>query len=120
MGTDLGWRSRLPRVEPLCSLKVARASKIAGRQFSAAARRKPTGLLVCQNGCAEMHRGGPYRLPPRRAPFGRRAAQPPPGASAPTLTALGPHWRASRGCTHSRLLGEEKSCETRGWWLEPQ
>src|SRR3954471_18727321 len=28
-------------------------------------------------------------LPPRRAPFGRRAVQPPPGA--PTLTALDPH-----------------------------
>src|SRR6188768_3940653 len=91
MGTDLGWRSRLPRVDPLCSLKVARASKIAGRQFSAAARRKPTGLLVCKNGCAQMHRGGPYWLPPRRAPFGRRAGQPSEGA--PTGTARSPRAR---------------------------
>src|SRR6187455_1460872 len=65
--------------------QVARASKIAGRQFSAAARRKPTGLNICKNGCAEMQHGGPYWLPPRRAPFGRRAVQPPP--DAPTLTA---------------------------------
>src|SRR6187455_2144680 len=92
IGDRLGWRSRLPRVDPLCSLKVARASKIAGRQFSAAARRKPTGLLVCQNGCADVHRGGPYWLPPRRAPFGRRAGQPSEGA--PTGTALAP--RASQ------------------------
>ena len=43
-------RWRLAVAEPLCSLKVARASKIAGRQFSAAARRKPTGLNVCKIG----------------------------------------------------------------------
>src|SRR5690349_24343641 len=51
----------------------------------AAARRKPTGLNICRNGCAEMHRGGPYWLPPRRAPFGRKEIQPParvPPASA--------------------------------------
>ncbi len=35
-----------------------------------------------------MHRGGPYWLPPRRAPFGRRAGQPSKGA--PTDTALSP------------------------------
>ena len=39
-----------------------------------------------------MHRGGPYWLPPRRAPFGRRAGQPSEGA--PTGTALTP--RASQ------------------------
>src|SRR3954465_3504557 len=42
MGT--GWgraRWRLAVAEPLCSLNGARASKIAGRQFSAFARRKP-------------------------------------------------------------------------------
>src|SRR6478752_3026082 len=53
--------------------------------FLALARRKPTGLNVCKNGCAEMHRGGPYWLPPRRAPFGRRAGQ--PSEDAPTGTA---------------------------------
>ena len=35
-----------------------------------------------------MHRGGPYWLPPRRAPFGRRAGQPSEGA--PTRTARSP------------------------------
>ncbi len=55
-----GWRPRLPRVDPLCSLKVARASKISGRKFSAVARRKPAGLNVCRNGCAEMQCGGPH------------------------------------------------------------
>ncbi len=48
-----GAETRLPRVDPLCSLKVARASKISGRKFSAVARRKPTGLIVCRNGCAD-------------------------------------------------------------------
>src|SRR4051812_26632031 len=54
-----------------------------------------------------MHRGGPRLLPPRRAPFGRRTDQPPPGA--PTLTApiTDPHSRTSVGCTHLRLLREE-------------
>jgi hypothetical protein len=59
--------------------------------FPAAARRKPTGLNVCRNGCAERHRGGPYWLPPRRAPFGRRAGQPSEGA--PTGTARSPRAR---------------------------
>src|SRR6188768_1005518 len=121
MGTDLGWRTRLPRVDPLCSLKVARASKIAGRQFSAAARRKPTGLNVCRNGCADMHRGGPYWLPPRRAPFGRRAGQPSEGAptdtarsprasqrSSPHLSRLGEESRAPRGSARTRTL---ESCD---------
>src|SRR6186997_1670695 len=59
--------------------------------FLAAARRKPTGLNVCRNDCAGMHRGGPYWLPPRRAPFGRRAGQPSEGA--PTGTARSPRAR---------------------------
>ena len=116
-GDRLGRRTRLPRVDPLCSLKVARASKIAGRQFSAAARRKPTGLLVCKNGCAGMHRGGPYWLPPRRAPFGRRAGQPSEGAptgtarlrvlasaAGPHLPLLGEESRASKGSARTRTL----------------
>src|SRR6187397_1655689 len=82
--------------------QVARASKIAGRQFSAAARRKPTGLNVCKNGCAEMHYGGPYWLPPRRAPFGRKenppqAGVPPDSASPRSLVTVGEESRASMG-----------------------
>src|SRR6186713_727206 len=38
-----------------------------------------------------MHRGGPYWLPPRRAPFGRSAGQPSEGA--PTGAALTPRAR---------------------------
>ena len=83
---------RLPTADSLCSLKVARASKISGRKFSAAARRKPTGLLVCRNGCAEMHRGGPYGLPPRRAPFGRKESQ--PWAGVPPDAVLSPFARS--------------------------
>ena len=101
-----GWRPRLPRVDSLCSLKVARASKISGRKFSAVARRKRTGLNVCRNGCAEMQCGGRQWLPPRRAPFGRRAGQPSEGA--PTRQRTVPVcWRA-RTARHLPLLGEER------------
>src|SRR3954468_14162430 len=90
-GDVLGLALRLPTADSLCSLKVARASKISGRKFSAGARRKPTGLDVCRNGCAERHRGGPQWLPPRRAPFGRKESQPwtgvPPEVVRPRLPA---------------------------------
>jgi len=86
-----GLALRLPTADSLCSLKVARASKISGRKFSAVARRKPTGLDVCRNGCAEMHRGGPYGLPPRRAPFGRKESQ--PWAGVPPEAVLSPFAR---------------------------
>ncbi len=80
---------RLPTADSLCSLKVARASKISGRKFSAAARRKPARLDVCRNGCAERQRGGAQWLSPRRAPFGRKASPPwagvPPDAVRPRL-----------------------------------
>ena len=99
-GDVLGWALRLPTADSLCSLKVARASKISRRKFSAVARRKPTGLDVCRNGCAEMHRGGPYWLPPRRAPFGRKenppqAGVPPDSASPRSLVTVGEEARDS-------------------------
>ncbi len=67
------------------------------------------GPDICRNGCAEMQCGGPYWLPPRRAPFGRRAGQPSKGA--PTGTALSP--RAGNAARpHLPLLGKE--CATPG------
>ncbi len=39
---------RLPTADSLCSLKVARASKISGRKFSAAARRKRTAFRFAE------------------------------------------------------------------------
>ena len=39
---------RLPTADSLCSLKVARASKISGRKFSAAARRKRTAFTSAE------------------------------------------------------------------------
>ena len=108
----LGLAERLPRVDSLCSLKVARASKIAGRQFSAAARRKPTGLNVCRNGCAEMHRGGPYwaSSSPRSIRSQRESAVggvPPTGAarSPPCQPAPpGPQLRSAAGRSQSRMF----------------
>ena len=87
--------------------QVARASKIAGRQFSAAARQKPTGLNVCRNGCADVHRGGPYWLPPRRAPFGRKenppqAGVPPDSASPRSLVTVCEEARAPDGVPRGR------------------
>src|SRR6186713_3225755 len=71
--------------------------------FLAAARRKPTGLNVCKNGCAEMHYGGPYWLPPRRAPFGCKenppqAGVPPDSASPRSLVTVCEEARASMAC----------------------
>ncbi len=87
-GTGLRLAERLPTADSLCSLKVARASKISGRKFSAAARRKRTALRS-----AESVRGDATRrrsaLPPRRAPFGRKESPPwagvPPDAVCPRL-----------------------------------
>ena len=80
---------RLPTADSLCSLKVARASRISGRKFSAAARQNPARLHVCRNGCAEMHRDGAQWIFPRRAPFGRKESPPwtgvPPEAVCPRL-----------------------------------
>jgi len=95
---------RLPTADSLCSLKVARASKISGRKFSAAARRKPTGLLVCRIGRAEMHRGGPYWLPPRRAPFGRKESQPWAGVPPAVVRPRWPEDRPARLRRHGPQL----------------
>ena len=46
--------------------------------------------------------------------FSHRQAPAPPPSPHPDPLA------SKRGCTHSRLLREEKSRETRWWWPEPQ
>ena len=61
-----------------------------------------------------MQCGGPYWLPPHRAPFGRRAGEPSKGA--PTGTARSPRAR-KRECPHLPLLGEE--CTTPGLSKNP-
>src|SRR5688572_33357810 len=53
-----------------------------------------------------MHRGGPYWLLPRRAPFGRRAGQPSKGAPTDTARSAA---ASQRSRPHSPLLGEERT-----------
>src|SRR5688572_20012821 len=91
MGTEWA-ETRLPRVVPLCSLKVARASKISGRKFSAFARRKPTGLTSAEMVALKCNAAARIGFLLAAAPFGRRAGQPSEGA--PTDTARSP--RASQ------------------------
>ena len=84
------------------------------RQLSAAARRKPTGLLVRRNGCTDVHRGGPYWLPPRRAPFGRKenppqAGVPPDSASPRSLVTVCEEARASMSCQEACPRGLRSS-----------
>ena len=86
--------------------------------FLAAARRKPTGLLVCRSGCAEMHDGGPYWLPPRRAPFGRKenppqAGVPPDSASPRSLVTVCEEARDSMVCQGGRT---PESCDLPHPW----
>ena len=57
-----------------------------------------------------MQHSGPYWLPPRRAPFGRRAGQ--PSERAPTHTALSPRASKRRGVPMCRCC--EKSARLRG------
>src|SRR6187455_3177653 len=62
-----------------------------------------------------MHHSGPYWLPPRRAPFGRRAGQ--PSERAPTHTALSP-WASKCSTSPLALLGKES--HERGVQPEPE
>ena len=82
---------RLPTADSLCSLKVARASKISGRKFSAAARRKPTGLESAEMAARRCIAAARSALPPRRAPFGRKESQ--PWAGVPPDAGLSPFAR---------------------------
>ena len=69
-------------------LKVARASKISGRKFSAFARRKPTGLTSAEMAALRGNAAARSGFLLAAAPFGRRAGQPSEGA--PTDTARSP------------------------------
>ena len=57
-----GLALRLPTADSLCDLKVARASKISGRKFSAAARRKRTAFKSAEMAALKMQRGGGRRF----------------------------------------------------------
>ena len=80
---------RLPTADSLCDLKVARASKISGRKFSAAARRKRTAFRSAEMAALRCNAAARRALPPRRAPFGRKESPPwagvPPDAVRPRL-----------------------------------
>src|SRR5688572_31767774 len=111
-GDMRGFPVRLPTADSLCSLKVARASKISGRKFSAAARQKPARLNVCKIGAqkgnaaarigfflAALHsvakrvsRGQAYH-PTRSVPVCPKTA---PHASAATIRSSAPVVEPSR------------------------
>jgi len=100
----LGLAIRLPTADSLCSLKVARASKISGRKFSAAARRKRTAFKSAEmaarrcNAAAVGASSSPRSIRSQResavgrrttrrglSPFARRPHRtpPPPRSAAP-------------------------------------
>jgi hypothetical protein len=119
---------RLPTADSLCSLKVARASKISGRKFSAAARQNPARLtsaemvaLRCiaaaRNGffLAALHsvakrvsRGQAYH-PTRCVPVCPKTA---PHASAATIRSFVPDSEPSRD-----VPGWKRSQDSVFWFL---
>ena len=103
---------RRPTADSLCDLKVARASKISGRKFSAAARRKRTAfrfaemaalkcnaaavgrfLLAALHSVAKRVRRGPAYHPTRSVPVCPETA---PHASAATIRSFVPDFEPSR------------------------
>jgi hypothetical protein len=105
-GDGVGRRRAFRGLTPLCSLKVARASKISGRKFSAVARRKPTGLTSAK--LAALKCNAAARTGFLLAALHSVAAWGQPSEGAPTGTARSP--RASKAvCPHLPLLGKERT-----------
>ena len=109
-GRSGGWRPRLPRVDPLCSLKVARASKISAdgnfRRSLVGSLRALTSAEMAALRCNAAARSG-FLLAALHSVAERvnpRKARPP--------TPHGPRVLASAGRPHLPLLGEE--CTTPG------
>ena len=112
-------RWRLAVAEPLCSLKSRARRKLPEGNF----RRPLVGSLrACSSAemaalkCIAAARSG-FLLAALHSVaerFSHRQAPAPPPSPHPDPLA------SKRGCTHSRLLREEKSRETRWGWLEPQ
>ncbi len=109
-----GFPIRLSTADSLCSLKVARASKISGRKFSAFARRKRTAfrfaemvarrcttaavgrfLLAALHSVAKRVSHGQAYHPTRSVPVCPKTA---PHASAATIRSSVPVAEPSRGC----------------------
>src|SRR3954471_9891330 len=106
MGTFLISQQKGTDLLQVCPLLPAKRGNEECPHFSSGVRSsEATGLHICKIGCAGMHRGGPRLLPPRRAPFGRRAGQPSEGA--PTRSAC-PRFTSERSTSALRLLGEEQ------------
>ena len=120
---------RLPTADSLCDLKVARASKISGRKFSAAARQNPARLNVCRNGAlkcnaaarigfflAALHsvakrvRRGPAYHPTRSVPVCPETV---PHASAATIRSSVLRCRAIAVCPR----GWKRSQDSVFWFL---
>ena len=123
---------RLPTADSLCDLKVARASKISRRKFSAAARRKPTAftsaemaalrciaaarigfLLAALHSVAKRVSRGQAYHPRRSVPVCPQTA---PHASAATIRSFVPLGRAIAACPWS---GMDRKTRAFWFWLEP-
>ncbi len=128
-GTVEVWRVRLPTADSLCALKVARASKISGRKFSAAARRKRTAfrsaemaalkcnaaavgrfLLAALHSVAKRVRRGQAYHPTRSVPVCPETA---PHASAATIRSSVLRCRAIAVCPR----GWKRSQDSVFWFL---
>src|SRR3954462_10096111 len=83
-GGELGRRRAFRGLTRSAPSSRARFENFRGRKCSAFARRKPTAFTSAELVIGKASRR-PYWLPPRRAPFGRRAGQPSEGA--PTRSA---------------------------------
>src|SRR6187455_3305567 len=75
-GTFWVGRYACPRLTLFAPSKSRALRKFPDGNFRRSLVGSLRALTSAEMGCAEMHRGGPYWLPPRRAPFGRKESQP--------------------------------------------